>query len=149
MKFSQLLFGVAALLCASVRAEAACTVSTTGMSFGNYDVFSASADTSTGTITYHCGNGDKDIIITISKGSSTTFSPRTLRSGTEVLQYNVYRDAALSTVWGDGTSGTGTYSNHNPPNNQDVDLTVFGSAPALQDVAVGSYADTVIVTINF
>ncbi len=149
MKFSHLAFGLAALLCASGRAEAACTVSTTGMSLGNYDVFSASADTSTGTITYRCGNADKDIVITISKGSSTTFNPRTLRSGTEVLQYNLYRDAAFSTVWGDGTSGTGTYINHNPPNNQDVDLTVFGRAPALQDVAVGSYADTVIVTINF
>jgi spore coat protein U-like protein len=149
MKIVHLAFVIAALLWASGRVEASCTVSTTGMSFGNYDVFSPSADTSTGTITYRCGNSDNDIVITISKGSSTTFNPRTLRNGAEVLQYNLFRDAASSTVWGDGTPGTGTYTIHNPPNNQDVNLTVFGKAPALQDVAVGSYVDTVIVTISF
>jgi spore coat protein U-like protein len=66
-----------------------------------------------------------------------------------VLEYNLYRDAAFSAIWGDGTSGTTTYTIRNPPNNQDVVLTVYGRVPALQDVATGSYADAVIVTINF
>ena len=139
---------VVALVAAAGRAEAACTVSTTSANFGTYDVFNPSANASTATITYRCG-GDKDILITLSKGSSSTFTPRTLRNGTEVLQYNLYRDAAFSTIWGDGTSGTTTYTIKNPPNNQDVVLTVFGRIPAQQDVAVGSYADALTVTINF
>ena len=149
MKIVCLAAAVAALVSAAGRAEAACTVSTTSANFGTYDVFSASANASTATITYRCGNADKDILITLSQGSSPTFTPRTLRNGTEVLQYNLYRDAAFSTIWGDGTSGTATYTLKNPPNSQDVILTVYGRIPAQQDVAVGSYADALIVTINF
>jgi spore coat protein U-like protein len=149
MKIAQLAAAVVALVSAAGRAEAACTVSTTGASFGTYDVFNSSADASTGTITYRCGGADKDVLITLSKGSSSTFTPRTLRNGAEVLEYNLYRDAAFSTIWGDGTSGTTTYTIRNPPNNQDVILTVYGRVPALQDVATGSYVDSVMVTINF
>jgi len=149
MKIVCLAAAVAALVSAAGRAEAACPVSTTSANFGTYDVFSASANASTATITYRCGNADKDILITLSQGSSPTFTPRMLRNGTEVLQYNLYRDAAFSTIWGDGTSGTATYTLKNPPNNQDVILTVYGRIPAQQDVAVGSYADGLIVTINF
>ena len=148
MKIAHLAAAVVALVSAAGRAEGACTVSTTGASFGTYDVFNTSANASTGTITYRCGNSDKDILITLSKGSSSTFTTRTLTNGTEVLEYNLYRDATFSSIWGDGTSGTATYTLRNPPN-QDVILTVYGRVPALQDVATGSYADAVIVTINF
>jgi spore coat protein U-like protein len=148
MKIAHLAAAVVALVSAAGRAEGACTVSTTGASFGTYDVFNTSANASTGTITYRCGNSDKDILITLSKGSSSTFTTRTLTNGTEVLEYNLYRDATFSSIWGDGTSGTATYTIRNPPN-QDVILTVYGRVPALQDVATGSYADAVIVTINF
>lgn len=149
MKIAHLAAAVVALVLAAGRAEGACTVSTTGASFGTYDVFNTSANASTGTITYRCGTSDKDILITLSKGSSSTFTTRTLTNGTELLEYNLYRDATFSSIWGDGTSGTTTYTIRNPPNNQDVILTVYGKVPALQDVATGSYADAVIVTINF
>jgi spore coat protein U-like protein len=137
------------LLCGASRLEAACTVSATAVSFGTYDVFVTTPNTSTGTITYHCGNKDRNIQIAISKGSSTTFSPRTLRNGAETLAYNLYRDAAFSVILGDGTGGTGVFADANPPNNLDVNLTVYGRIPAQQDVSVGSYSDTVIVTISF
>ena len=52
-------------------------------------------------------------------------------------------------MWGDGSGTTGQYHIKNPPNNTDVPLTVYGRVPALQDVSVGSYSDTVIATINF
>jgi spore coat protein U-like protein len=149
MKIVHLAACVAVLAAAAGRAEAACTVSTTSANFGTYDVFSTSANASTATITYRCGSGDKDILITLAKGTSSTFTPRTLRSGTEALEYNLYRDAAFSTIWGDGTAGTATYTIRNPPKNQDVVLTVYGKIPAQQDVAVGSYTDALIVTINF
>jgi spore coat protein U domain-containing protein, fimbrial subunit CupE1/2/3/6 len=140
---------VALLLAFAVRAEGACTVSATGVSFGTYNVFAASDNTSTGTVTYQCGNKDKNVEITISQGSSTTFLPRTLKKGTESLSYNLYLDAAFTSIWGDGGSGTGTYTIGNPPNNTDVNLTVYGRIPAQQDVSAGGYTDTVIATINF
>src|SRR4029453_6317788 len=109
MKIAHLAAAVVALLSAAGRAEGACTVTTTGASFGTYDVFNPSANASTGTITYRCTSSDKDILITLSKGSSATFTTRTLRNGTEVLEYNLYRDATFSTIWGDRTSGSTTH----------------------------------------
>jgi spore coat protein U-like protein len=133
-----------------VRAYAACTISATGVNFGNYDVFATAADDSTGTITYRCAAGDNHITITLSRGSSGTFSPRRMtKAGGEQLAYNVFTDATRTTIWGDGTGGTSLYSVNNPPNNQDTVLTVYGRIPASQDVSVGSYSDTLVATINF
>ncbi|MBK5297737.1 MAG: spore coat protein U domain-containing protein [Vicinamibacteria bacterium] len=52
-------------------------------------------------------------------------------------------------MWGDGTGGTTTYFENNPPNNKDVVLTVYGRITAGQDVGVGSYTDTVVVTLEY
>lgn len=133
----------------AVRVEAACTVSTTGVNFAAYNVFNASATTANGTVTYRCGNADRNIVINLSTGSSGTYATRTLKKVAENLNYNLYRDAAFATVWGDGSGTTGHYTIGNPPSNTDVILTVYGRITALQDVSAGAYSDTVIATINF
>jgi spore coat protein U-like protein len=146
---SRIVVGAAVALAALAgHAEAACTVSATAVTFSAYNVFAAGANTANGTVTYRCGSADRNILISISTGSSSSFTPRTLKNGTESLNYNLYLDAAFATIWGDGSGGTGDYTKSNPPNT-DVNLTVFGRIPALQDVSVGSYSDTVVVTINF
>ena len=144
-----LLVAVVSLLACAGRADAACTISTTPVSFGSYNVFNTSATSANGTITYRCGNADHNIVITISTGSSGSFANRTLKKGTENLTYNLFRDAAFATIWGDGSGTTGQYQIGNPPNGTDVNLTVYGRVPAQQDVSAGSYSDTVIATINF
>lgn len=132
------------------RVEGACSLSVTSVSFGAYDVYAVAPSDSTGTITYRCtGGSDKDIRISISQGSSSMFAPRTLQRGGEALGYNLFRDSAFSQIWGDDTGGTSTYFIHNPPNNKDVVLTVFARIPAGQDVPVGSYSDTVVVTLDY
>ena len=139
---------VAFLLCAGAeRAEAACTLSATAVAFGTYDVFQAGPTDSTGTITYRCGNSDHDIRIAISAGSGT-FSNRTLKRVSENLVYNLFY-GGFTQVWGDGTGGTTTYFENNPPNNKDVVLTVYGRITAGQDVSVGNYTDTVVVTLEY
>ncbi len=130
-------------------AEGACTLAATSVAFGTYDVFAIAPTDSTGSVTYRCGPSDHHITITISRGSSATFTPRTLKNGTSQLQYNLFRDAAFATVWGDGTGGTATYFIVNPPNNQDVVLPVYARVPAEQDVSVGAYADAVVVTLEY
>ena len=121
----------------------------TSVAFGNYNVFTTTADDSTGTITYRCNSTATNISISLSDGSSSTFSPRTLRKGSEVLQYNLYRNAARTTIWGDGTGGTSVYYAANPPNNSNVNVTIYGRIPAQQDVSAGNYSDTVSAVINF
>jgi len=134
----------------SARAQSpSCTISVTSVAFGNYNVFTTSADDSTGTVTYRCNSTAANISISLSDGSSTTYTPRTLRKGSEILQYNLYRNAARTTIWGNGTGGTSVYTDTNPPNNTNVSVTIYGRIPAQQDVSAGSYSDTVSAVINF
>jgi spore coat protein U-like protein len=126
-----------------------CTISVTSVAFGNYNVFTTTPDDSTGTITYRCNSNAANIWIALSDGSSNTFNPRTLRKGAETLSYNLYRNAARTNIWGDGTGGTSVYTRANPPNNSNVSLTVYGRIPAQQDVSAGNYTDTVSAVINF
>ncbi len=138
------------LSASSAWAQAAsCTISVSSIAFGNYNVFTATDDDSTGTITYRCNATAFNISISLSDGSSSTFSPRTLRNGTEVLQYNLYRNAARTTIWGDGTGGTSVYTSANPANNTNINVTIYARIPAQQDVSAGSYTDTVSAVINF
>ena len=133
---------------AAARLEASCTVSSTGVSFGVYDVFSAAPTDTTGTITFRCANSDKNVRVSISRGASPTFTPRTLQNGAETLAYNLFLDATFAAIWGDDTGGTATYFNKNPPN-ANVNVTIFARIPALQDVSIGAYTDTVVVTIDY
>jgi spore coat protein U-like protein len=145
-----MLLATAAVLIAVSAAEAACTITTTAVSFGSYNVFAGSADDGTGQITYRC-TGPRPPLVTIQldKGGSPSFSPRQMRRGSEVLNYNLYLDSTRSTIWGDGTGGTQTYSRSNPPNGQNINLSVFGRIPAGQDVSAGTYSATVTATIFF
>jgi spore coat protein U-like protein len=138
-----------AVLGLAPRAEAACTVSASGVSFGNYSVYAAGAATSTATVTYNCGSKDKNIEIDLSPGSSGSFTTRTLKQGTDALNYNLYTDAALTKIWGDGTGGTDTYTKLNPANGVDVNVIIYGRVPPLQDARVGAYTDSIVATINF
>jgi spore coat protein U-like protein len=144
------IIGIAAVsgllvLLMTARAEAACTITTTSVNFGTYDVFSATARDATGTVQINCNPRD-NIQVGLSRGSSTTFNPRTLQSGTNILNYNLFRNAARTQIWGDGTSGTSTFSGNNIRN---TTLTVYGRVPAAQDAAVGNYSDTVVATVIF
>ncbi len=141
----------AVLLCWAAPAEAAntCTISATAISFGSYDVFSATALTGTGTITFACLQS-KPITVSLSAGNSGSYGTRNLNNGSNTLQYNLYTTAGLTSVWGDGTGSTAVYSDSAPPkNNVNVNVTVFANVPAGQDVVAGTYTDSIIATINF
>ena len=136
------------LLMALPALGASCTISTTGVSFGTYDVFASSPLDSTGSVTYKC-TGNASITVTLDKGGAATFNPRQMLKVAEALNYTLYLDAARTTIWGDGTGGTQVHSNANAPNNQNVTVTIYGRVPASQDVSAGSYSNTITATINF
>lgn len=127
---------------------ASCTIGTTGVSFGTYDVFATAPLDSTGSVTFNC-IGNASITIALDKGGAASFTPRKMLKGSETLDYNLYRDAARATIWGDGTGGTTVYQDPNPPNNRDITVTIFGRVPAGQDVGAGTYTNTITAIINF
>lgn len=126
-----------------------CTISATSVNFGTYNVFNGSDVDSTGTVTYRCNGAAHNITVGLTQGASGTFNPREMQKGAEGLSYNLFLDASRTSVWGDGTSGTSMYSIGNPPNNTNVNLTVYGRVQAGQDVSAGSFSDTVTAVINF
>lgn len=140
-------FVIGAVLFGADDAWAQCSISATPVAFGNYNPLSSTATVSTGTVSYQC------LIallpqVTLSRGSSLTFTPRTLKMGTETLNYNLFRDAGYGAVWGDGTGGTQVYQALVAVLTQ-VNLTVYAQIPPSQNVAAGSYNDSVVATIIF
>lgn len=127
----------------------ACTISATSVNFGPYNVFNGANVDSTGTVTYRCNGSAHNISVGLTQGTSATFNPRQMQKGGEVLTYNLFLDASRTTIWGDATSGTSVYQIGNPPNNTNVNLTVYGRVPAGQDVSAGPFSDTVTAVINF
>jgi spore coat protein U-like protein len=140
-------------LAGSATAQAmSCSVTfVTGVAFGAYDVFSASPVDSVGSIAYECvGVGPSDAVaIELSLGDGAGFSSRRLVQGTHSLEYDLYVDAARTTVWGNGTSGTSRYQQIVPAEGSPTSVPVYGRIPAGQNAAVGVYSDTVIATIVF
>ena len=144
------LLAAAGVLAATAAAEAACTISTTAVSFGTYNVFAASPDDATGQITYRCTAPRPPLVrIHLDKGGAPTFNPRQMLRSGEVLSYNLYTDSTRATIWGDGTGGTQIYTRTLPPPNQNINVPVYGRIPALQDVSAGTYSNTVTATIFF
>ena len=145
---------LAVLLCLffAGKAGAACSVSATGVNFGAYDVFVTAPLDSTGTVTVTCTqNQPIDITIAIGpSGTSNSFVPRQMRSASspDRLNYNLFVNAGRSTVWGDGAAGTSTVLLNNVSRNRPRVTTIYGRIPAGQDVSVGSYFDSLTVTIT-
>ncbi len=154
----------AALASSTCTGNQTVTVSATGVAFGSYDVFTTTSTSGIGTITVSANcqhNGGQTFILTysvaLSSGSAGSFTPRLMSTGTAHLQYNLYTDTTLTTIWGDGSSGTGTVSGSitgicngggNQCNGQQTS-TVYANIPAMQNVPSGSYSDTISVTVNF
>jgi spore coat protein U-like protein len=69
-----------------------------------------------------------------------------MRSGNAVLEYNLYTSAARTVVWGDGSGGSHVMT---AGKSQSTDLSIFGRNPAGQEPAVGSYTNTILITVEF
>ncbi|PWC10753.1 spore coat U domain-containing protein [Brenneria corticis] len=131
----------------SATVVAACTISTTALAFPDY---SGVAVDSTATLSVLCSNAAP---YTVGLGAGTAVGATTaLRALTgsvagSTLNYGLYQEAAHTTNWGDTidtdtVAGTGT--------GETQTLTVYGEIAANQlTSAVGTYSDTIAVTVNY
>lgn len=138
------------LLCGP--AHAACRVSATGVNFGPYDVFATAPLDSAGTVTVACDqNPPTDITVSVGPSpGSGGFNPRQMQraGGGDRLDYNLYTTPSMSTVWGNGAAGTSTVLLRKVNRNRPATATIYGRIPPGQNVSVGSYAETLTVTIT-
>ncbi|HYN46804.1 MAG TPA: spore coat U domain-containing protein [Allosphingosinicella sp.] len=140
---------VGGVLNTNATVTANCTVSTSPIAFGNVDSTSASDVDAAGGLTITCTNGSGwTASADVGSGSGASYANRRMTSGANLLNYNIYTTAARVTVWGDGTGSTATIGGTGTGSAQAV--TVYGRVPGGQtSVPIGSYADTVAVTVTY
>jgi len=130
-----------------------CTVSTTGLAFGVYDQTSATPNDANATVTINCTSVASVLStadIALNAGGSNSIGARRMASGGNLLNYNVYSNSARTTVWGDGTGG---FQVVQVPLNGllafSSSATAYGRIPALQNAPVGTYGDTLTITVTY
>jgi len=148
--FTQTTTGTLAI---SVTKTAACTVTTAPVDFGTY-TGTTSVNNNT-TITVNCSNGTA-YRVDIDAGLNSTTVGRYVKHSTttDIIFYKLGQDSALITEWGDngatfcttctpvpqGLTGTGSGT--------DQVLTVYAKIwPSIKPL--GTYSDTVTVTVNY
>lgn len=132
-----------------VTVPAGCQVTTRPLQFGSVAILSGAVDATT-TISLRCAPGTA-YSIGLDNGLHETGSQRRMYAdgvgfaGLRYVNYNLYRNAARTLVWGStlGQTVSGT-----APANGRVDVTVFGRMPAAI-VLPTDYQDTVTVTVTF
>jgi spore coat protein U domain-containing protein, fimbrial subunit CupE1/2/3/6 len=150
--------GLVLLLGFAACAEGAvtCTASASSVAFGTYDPLQATPAASTGSITVSCSAtgppATVNVLVSLSTGMSGSYAPRKMFSGANTLNYNLYFNTTYAQIWGDGSAGTfrGAATLFVRPGVPSTARgTVYGMIPAGQDVAAGSYADTIVMTVTY
>ncbi len=154
---------LAALLLALPQAASAlcigcsCSVAVNSdVAFGTYNPLpGTAADTGAGRFTVSCTVGVLSVLgtytVDLGKGGSGTYSPRKMSSGANTLNYNLYRDAARTIIWGDGAGGTSHVNNSSliSIGTNVIPYDVYGRILANQQTASpGSYSDTIIISVT-
>lgn len=126
----------------------ACTVTASDLSFGNYDPLAALPTDATTTVSVTCSlSAPYQIGLDAGlHGGAVTTRQMQVSGDTATLDYLLSQDALHATNWGntvdsDTVTGVGT--------GLAVPSTVYGRIPAQQNAPVGSYADTITVTVTF
>lgn len=120
-----------------------CSVTETDVAFGEMSLV---GDTNgVGGVQATCTNGG-GYTVSLDNGLHAAGAQRTQVSGANVLNYNLFSDAAYTVPW-NATPGPGQVSGTG--NGSAQALVVYGKIPGGQLATTGTYADTVTVTIAY
>ncbi len=143
------------------RAAAGCSIFSSTLNFGNYDVLDPAPTDSTTNILIICVRNPPPGVETVSytlqlSVGAGSYAARTLNNGARTIEYNLYTSPAMTpaNVWGNGTGGSTVVSNSLAPldGQNRVRLashTIYGRIPARQDIPVGVYNGSVVLTMNY
>jgi len=127
-----------------------CVLTTTTLNFGNYDPLQTHATTpldGQSTITVACTKGTL-IAVGIDVGTHNSGTSRRMRGDfRDYLNYELYKDQNRTQRW--GTSESERLDGGVAPSRDPRSFPVYGRVPAGQDVDRGTFADTVVVTVDF
>lgn len=145
-------------LAVSAAVSQNCTIGTINLAFGAYDPVVTNASTAltgTGTVTVACTKDATGLTIGMGFGLNPASTQRQMANGAERLQYNLFQRPTNTpgtvcpgtTAW--TNTGAGLLTLTSPTSKAGRLYNVCGTIPGGQDVAAGSYGDTVSATINF
>ena len=120
------------------------TLAPTLLDFGTHGVLSANIDSSS-VLTVTCTTGAL-YDIGLNGGASGDINARTMTNGTDFVGYQLYQEAARTTVWGN-TVGTDTATKVGTGTVQQ--FAVYGRVPPQPTPSAGTYLDTVTVTVTY
>jgi spore coat protein U-like protein len=126
-----------------------CTITSTSLAFSNYDPLVINATTAldaNGSVTIRCTKGTTSTI-GLTLGLSASGTIRRMSGGGEFLQYQLYKEAARTNIW--GNSGADLLNPGASPSMAPRVVNVYGRVFAGQDVTRGAYTDTIVATITF
>jgi spore coat protein U-like protein len=126
-----------------------CTITSTTLAFSDYDPLVVNATTpldANGSVTVRCTKGTTSTI-GLDLGLSASGAIRRMSGGGDFLQYQLYKEAARTNVW--GNSGADLLDPGASPSMAARVVTVYGRVFAGQDVTSGGYSDTIVATITF
>jgi spore coat protein U-like protein len=127
-----------------------CTISAFAINFGVYDpvvVNAASPLDSTATISVFCTRNTTGNV-TLDNGSNFLAGARRMKTGGGAfMAYEVYTDAARTTVWNAVNVNTATSASKNTALGSG--FVAYGRIPLGQDVSVGAYSDTLQSVVNY
>lgn len=130
-----------------------CAVSNSTLAFGSYNPISASPTVSTATVSVNCAAIFAQTVpftVLLSAGNSGNAANRRMSSGGSNLPYNIYTTASFARIWDDSTGVTGSVTLMGFfPARGTANLTAYGRILAGQLAPVGTYADTLIIILNF
>lgn len=133
----------------SVTIQASCSVAATAMAFGTQGVLGAAVP-ATATLTVNCtpagGSGSTPYWIAMSAGAGGSVATRKMTGTGGSVNYGLYRDVGHTLNWG-LTQNVDAYSGSS--NGITQSIPVYGLVPAQPATQVGTYNDTIVVTLNY
>jgi len=133
-----------------------CNISTiSGLTFATSSSLTSNVD-GTGSISVQCTNSTP-YSIGLDNGTHASGSQRRMYSAAtgQYISYNLYTDSARSMAWAASTSasscsgGTGTCALGTGTGTTQSAVTVYGRVPPQTTPSIGTYTDSVVVTVTY
>jgi spore coat protein U-like protein len=127
------------------------SVTATNLDFADYDARTAGPDENTFTVTAACSGGSGGAVLpplqlALSTGDGS-FTQRHMEKGADTLNYQVFINAGLTQIWGDGSGATAIVTNAGGTASQN--FAGYGAINPGQWVSAGNYTDNITVMVSY
>lgn len=148
-KINQALYMALLLVTGECLAQG-CGVSVVSLHFGDYDALAGVTLDTEADVYVSCDPSIAyNIKLDAGANSGGDFgSRRMVREGDlTFLEYNIFRDAVRTEIWGDGSNGT--FTQLGIGTGAESHFTAYGRLPGDQNVPAGVYSDAVFVLVEW